>query len=424
MPNVTNPTVSCNRFASLTSQEKQTLKIQLNISEESLLTMINTYLRKNCPQESDIYEKIQKSLLLYIPIILVVIGTFGNIFSFIVLRQKAMMTLSTYFYLAALSLADTVVLYFGLFRLWIWQLTGMDVQHYADWSCKLVAVIGYSASDFSVWLIIAVTVERYIVVCHPLKASELCNIPRAKIVMGALFMLLLTINLHFFWTVELSTSESDIPKCDGGPQYKHLITEIWPWVDAVIYSFLPFGTILIMNCIIIRQVIHARRSREELQNTSLKERRRTTQESSIKLTIMLLTVSFTFVLTTLPINVFMIAKAFFQSYSEQDIDEKGRREVIHTSAKLLMYLNHSINFFLYCATGQKFRHQVKRILCRRSKTFFSNFTQIRNGRESMVWSSTKYTNCPSKIVADTTDMSEMEMHRLHQTRTNQQHPYA
>ena len=49
----------------------------------------------------------------------------------------------------------------GLFRLWIGELTGTDIRDLSDVSCKLINILGYSASDLSVWLIIAVTFERY-----------------------------------------------------------------------------------------------------------------------------------------------------------------------------------------------------------------------------------------------------------------------
>ncbi|ELU02434.1 hypothetical protein CAPTEDRAFT_111639, partial [Capitella teleta] len=119
------------------------------------------------------------------PPILLILGTFGNIFSFIILKRKAMLKFSTYFYLMVLAIADTLVLHIGLLRLWIGELTGYDLKDQADWICKLTNVVGYTVSDFSVWLIIAVTIERYIVVCHPLKANSMCNTPRArKVILG------------------------------------------------------------------------------------------------------------------------------------------------------------------------------------------------------------------------------------------------
>lgn len=369
-------------------------------------------------ENEDYYRKIQHGLLLYIPLFLVVVGTFGNIFSFIVLRQKSMPQLSTYFYLASLAITDTVVLYIGLFRLWLLEAIDFDLQDYADWSCKLIAVLGYTASDFSIWLIIAVTVERYIAVCHPLKASEMCNIPRAKIVMVILLFLLFFINAHLFWTVEIDDNKTPV-KCEYGDGFE-LLSEVWPWIDAALYSFLPFITIMILNCLIIRQVKKARHSRQQMQSDSLKQpNRRPSHEQSIKLTIMLLSVSFTFLVSTLPMNTFLIVKAFTE---DQYLKTSAQYSLITTIAKLLMYLNHAINFFLYCATGQKFRHQVKRILCRRSKSFFSTFSDFqRTGRErdSVYYSSTKYSNCPTNKLD--MELSEMDYHRHERSAVNNNH---
>ncbi|ESO90968.1 hypothetical protein LOTGIDRAFT_122346, partial [Lottia gigantea] len=117
--------------------------------------------------------RISKLLLLYVPPILIILGTFGNLFSFIILRRRPMLKVSTYFYLASLAIADSLVLYIGLLRMWINELTGIDAQDLTNWLCKLTCVLGYVCSDFSVWLIIAVTVERYIVVCHPFKANQM-----------------------------------------------------------------------------------------------------------------------------------------------------------------------------------------------------------------------------------------------------------
>jgi hypothetical protein len=66
---------------------------------------------------------------------------------------------------------DSLVLYLGLFRKWVGELTGFDPQDHSEWLCKSIVMLGYSCSDVSVWIIVAVTVERYIVVCHPLKAN-------------------------------------------------------------------------------------------------------------------------------------------------------------------------------------------------------------------------------------------------------------
>ena len=161
-------------FRDLTEAERQFLYNHAQIqSEDELVELLK--LRDNAQQqkslESQLMEyQLRQSLLLYVPPVLIVMGTVGNLMSFVVLRCRAMVKVSSYHYLASLAIADTVVLFIGLLRLWLGELTGTDFHDSSDWVCKLTVSFGYTASDLSVWLIIAVTVERYIVVCFPLKA--------------------------------------------------------------------------------------------------------------------------------------------------------------------------------------------------------------------------------------------------------------
>ncbi|KAL8574169.1 hypothetical protein ACOMHN_024613 [Nucella lapillus] len=331
-----------------------------------------------------------KSLMLYVPPVLIVLGTLGNVFSFIILRRRAMLKVSSYHYLASLAVADSLVLYIGLLRLWLGEVTGTDFHDTGDWVCKLTIYLSYTASDLSVWLIIAVTVERYIVVRFPLKASSMINTARAKKIILFLVLLMFTINLHFFWTVEVverSLGGRNVTYCEAAPFHQRLVNDVWPWVDACIYSFVPFILIILLNIHIIKRVIQARAKRLRLQNTSLHHyhrqmsrlrkrvnfvgeevsrcRRSRGGGEGLKLTIMLLTVSFAFLLTTLPMNVLTIVTTFWhqQQYS---LRHTVRFKLAKTVAELLMYVNHSINFGLYCATGHKFRQQIVYLLrCRR-----------------------------------------------------------
>ena len=316
--------------------------------------------------------RIHKAILLYLPPLLVIIGTFGNIFSFIILRRRVMSKLSTYIYLAVLSLADTFVLYVGLMRMWVGELAGFDLRDQHDWLCKITVMLLYISSDYSVWLIIAVTVERYIVVCHPLKASSLCNNSRAKKVIFLILFLTFAINVHFLWTIEIHYeslgNNQTKGKCLGTRDHEVLVDQIWPWVDAVLYSFLPFVVIMVLNILIIRQVLAAHRGREELQSGSSfgdpARRDHSRGDPGTKLTVMLLTVSFTFLVTTLPVNISLIITTLANTYSS-DHHQMARFTLARTVTEMLMYVNHSINFFLYCATGQKFRQQVMWIMCKK-----------------------------------------------------------
>ena len=228
---------------------------------------------------------------------------------------------------------------------------------------------------------------RYIAVCHPLKASTICSRSHVIKVLPILLVVLLTLNSHFFFTVSLkmrTIADKTVYSCEAKDSFNYLVTHIWPWVDICTYSFVPFVVISILNSRIIYSVVKARRGRSRMQPgavTSTKKpspllngasrRNGTTtssgghHETSYRLTFMLLTISFTFLMTTLPVNIIHIYALFI---NPQSLSAVARYTLIKTIAHMLMYCNHSINFFLYCATGEKFRHQLKLLFCRRPGT--------------------------------------------------------
>ena len=352
-----------------------------NISNEALIAHAQL-LYKQLTFQRDLSSytefRLHKAMLLYVPPILLVLGMIGNVLSFFILRHKTMTRQSTTLFLAVLSIADSLVLFIGLFRKWIGEITGLDIQHESMFLCKTITVLGYSISHYSVWLIVAVTIERFIVVCRPLQASRYCKLKRARKVVLVMIFIFLAINAHLFWTVELteqSMNRKTVLRCDAGPKFVEFIDRVWPWIDLVLYSLFPLVILLFFNTHIIRQVVRATAGRDILQNGPLMkvDARRNTKDANLKLTIMLLTISFTFLATTVPMNVVMIASVVWRN--EMDNPKQSAKLVlIRTISELLMYLNHSINFFLYCATGQKFRNIVLRMICGRSTSNISNFS--------------------------------------------------
>ncbi|XP_045203461.1 probable G-protein coupled receptor 139 [Mercenaria mercenaria] len=325
--------------------------------------------KQNLYRDYPQYMLPNRFLSLYIPPVLLALGTIGNLLSFIIMA-KSMLKVSTYSYLAVLAIMDILVLYVGLLRMWVGQFS-VDAQHTSNSMCKLVSFLGYVSSDTSVWLIVAVTIERFIAVKFPLRAPRMCNVHRARLVIILIVTIICCINMHIIWTVELQYTSNNNTKCDASMEHQVLVKDVWPWVDAAIYSFVPFYVISILNSLIVRQVLFARRRRSQMQHIELtskynsfvnKSQLRKSNESNKKLTIMLLAVSFTFLLTTLPMNLLQIVSAFFGSVAD-DAKRYAQMTLGRTIVELLMYVNHSINFFLYCATGRKFRRQVKIMAC-------------------------------------------------------------
>ncbi|KAL4219423.1 hypothetical protein ACF0H5_022003 [Mactra antiquata] len=332
--------------------------------------------RRNLTRQFPEYMRPHMFLTMFVPPVLLCLGTFGNMLSFVIMA-KNMLKGSTYSYLAVLAVMDILVLYIGLLRMWIGNFS-IDVQHTSNIMCKVVNFLGFVSSHTSVWLIIAVTIERFIAVKCPLRAPRICTVNRARFVVLGIITIICGLNVHIFWTVELQETPNHGFVCEASHVFSR---DIWPWVDAAIYSFIPFGIITILNSLIVRKVLYARRKRTLLQHTQIttkysnfscsskqSSQRQRANESNKKLTIMLLSVSFTFLLTTLPMNALQIVSAFVGNVTGK---RYAQMMLGRTIVELLMYMNHSINFFLYCATGRKFRKQVRDLLCRCSYCRFT-----------------------------------------------------
>jgi hypothetical protein len=128
----------------------------------------------------------------------------------------------------------------------------------------------------------------------------------------------------------------------------------WPWIHACVQSFVPACFMFVANTITIVKLALSARKRRQMGNTAPKDN---------STTIMLLSVSFAFVILT-PSNalynntdqVFVKLSPWF--YETMLGEYSTPREIFCAYiGRHLLYLNSAINFLLYCASGTKFRQE-------------------------------------------------------------------
>ncbi|XP_025078660.1 uncharacterized protein LOC112554822 [Pomacea canaliculata] len=199
---------------------------------------------------------------------LLLVGTMGNMLSILVLSRKRLRQLTTMFYLTVLAIADLAVLYTGLLRLWLDNVFGEYLRLQSDFACKFHTFIVYLALDFSVWILVAVTVDRCICVSAPFAARRWCTLKNARIVVFVILVVDFLINMHYFWTVDIiykgtrTIAGDDQFTCytseDLGEAF--FLEKVWPWLDFGVVCFVPFVIMLICNCLIIRQIVLSARN--------------------------------------------------------------------------------------------------------------------------------------------------------------------
>ena len=197
---------------------------------------------------------------LYVFPVIVIIGTVCNFLTFLVMRRKKMQHQSTYFYMAVLAVADELVLLVGCLNTSLYAYFNTNFLFLSEISCKLACLALYATFHFSVWVVVIMTIERFVAVAFPLQASRICTVKRAKIATMLLALLILCINAHFLFTHSLQrNSETESDQCYATTDaYRNFMISIWTWIDGVLYSFIPLSLLIIFNILIVHNLVKAK----------------------------------------------------------------------------------------------------------------------------------------------------------------------
>ncbi|BFZ00671.1 hypothetical protein BsWGS_03710 [Bradybaena similaris] len=226
----------------------------------------------------------------YVAPIILVVGTIGSILSLLVLCRKSLRVQTTMFYLSALAIADLMVLYAGLVRLWLEHAENTYLRLSSRAACKVHNFFVYLSLDLSVWILVAVSIDRCLYVSWPQLAKKLCKLRNARIIVSIIAMLSALINVHFIWTYDLEMHDSQHIYANGNKkcyadtassQTVSFVENIWPWIDFCIYCLFPFLFMATSNAIIIKQLVRTEKNMASYQNFPLQGSQQNTTEQGL-----------------------------------------------------------------------------------------------------------------------------------------------
>jgi hypothetical protein len=273
---------------------------------------------------------------------MVITGVVCNTLIFVIMRRRRMSHLSTCYYMGILAIADTSVLLLGLSVMWLYLVNRKwSLLLQSTYGCKFLSLLFYTVSDVSVWLVCMMSADRCIAVTRPLHASSICTVRRARICVAILVICIILINIHFIFTHHLSI-END---CTYHEAYEFFGRHIWPWIDAAVYSALPFILLLTMNLIIVHSLFQARRSTSNLQiyqSQLTRHKNKLTTSMSRKLTTMLLAVTVFFLLSSFP----MVCLQIYTNIHKSNQDNQILTQLyLKPLCETLQYSNHCVSFY-------------------------------------------------------------------------------
>ena len=114
--------------------------------------------------------KVGRALYVYFSPFLLVFGLIGNVLSFLVMSKRAKAPPPTYLYLTVLAVVDVLALYVPCVRGWLVFVADVDLMYVMH--CSWYFIVYFSVCNISVYIVVCVTVDRFIHTFFPLSAKR------------------------------------------------------------------------------------------------------------------------------------------------------------------------------------------------------------------------------------------------------------
>lgn len=297
-------------------------------------------------------------------VVISIAGLIGNGLSLLVwkrvLKKNFGRNKSTAMYLIALALADSALLFFFLLDDSLPKI--LPSLESTMSFCYFHAYVGFPffflSIVVSIWLLVCVTLNRFLLVNFPIKAKSYCSTARANIGIGATIACCFVVNLPHFFNFSPKPGNGNTTKCitlsDYGKSNGSINYEFW--VHCIFLVLAPWASIAFCNAGIVyglhkRARKMAKKFSKQLNDNSDKDR---------QMTRMLLVVTFTFLIL---LAWQCITQCFYMlGYDGKTGPRWNNVDKSFAMAKLGVVINSSINFFLYSCTGSVFRKELQALL--------------------------------------------------------------
>ena len=143
--------------------------------------------------------------------------------------------------------------------------------------------------------------------------------------------------------------------------YRQFTDDVWPWVDIVVSSLVPFVLIIASNVVLVKRVRQSMREARQTLATGSTNQLKARENQASSMTLTLVCVSLAFVLLTSPICVYAIMRPTGRSDGIPDVNQAAQNHLTEAIANVLWLANIAINFYIYALTGSRYRAAMARV---------------------------------------------------------------
>ncbi|XP_064609979.1 neuromedin-U receptor 1-like [Liolophura sinensis] len=313
---------------------------------------------QNLTPEAFLQDRLSKQLWQYLAPIFLIIGLLGNACVFLVLKTMQFQKKSTLLYFFLLALSDTVVLLVGLPYYWILETFEINLRAQSNAGCKILMFLTYFSMHTSSWILVAVSIERFVIIKLPLKSSSIVTVKRSRYSATIIVVLLFFVDGYLIFTQHVQDGSCGSFPDDGFLYY--FDENVFVWVDFCLLSAIPAAIMATCNVSITLELRQSVKQQTMLTRSS--QQSQPTHHGHISsLTRMLLAANIMFLFTTLPISVYFIVDTFLE-LKQKDPLVKARMDLAWSIVYLIQYLNYTTNFYIYVARGNRFRQAFWKLI--------------------------------------------------------------
>ncbi|KAM9808139.1 thyrotropin releasing hormone receptor 2 [Neosynchiropus ocellatus] len=302
------------------------------------------------------YESLEyKTVSVFLVLLVCGVGIVGNVMVVLVVLTARHMRTPTNCYLVSLAFADlTVLVAAGLPNI---SDSLMGVWVFGHAGCLGITYLQYLGINVSSCSITAFTVERYIAICHPIRAQTVCTVSRAQRIIAGVWIFTCLYCVMWFFLVDIQVSPDGLVQC-GYKVKRDLYLPIY-LIDFTVFYAVPLLLAIVLYGLIARVIYLSplashpatlRRSCREVaqvDKAGRQSRPRSALSSRKQVTKMLAVVVVLFALLWMPYRTLVLINSFVATpYLDA---------WFLLFCRTCIYANSAINPVIYNAMSQKFR---------------------------------------------------------------------
>ena len=342
--------------------------------------------------------------------IICVFGTFGNVLSFLVLRKSVLGLRTTRMLLRTLAVADSAYLFTCIFMQTLNTLLTREARSDEPWKICWLYMYAYvwpvasTVQTAVVYLVVAVSADRYTAICHPFSTLKYSSPSRTRKIIICICAASLVYNMPRFFTrrvalmvpssfddTSLLANATSLDQQQWNHNFTVMLNATTPvssnrtllhdhhyetsnsssvellvamktplrssklyflWYKTISFSVfrvcIPFTCLTYFNAGIIKAI--------RTSNYSHRERRFHQRRGSMVLVAVVLV----FIICTLPSFTLRVAVMMWNWFGNRRV--QSWIAPFNHVANMLLAVNSSVNFLIYCFMGKQFRNTVYRLL--------------------------------------------------------------